>query len=217
MRRVVRRPLPKATIRSLARATAILQAAQAQGRDVAISAAYKTRTIRRVLRDEMFDACCCFCDASTEVAGFGEVEHYRPKALARFRMLAYEWTNLLWACRRCNGLKADRWEDATPLLDPCADDPEEHLTWSDAVLVATTSRGEYTLALLDLNGLHPGNLRRYEDRRDILEAVRLAWPVAAEGSLQAGKARALLRALLGPRRPYRGMLASLGMTLDAIP
>jgi uncharacterized protein (TIGR02646 family) len=217
MRRVVRKPLPKATIRSLGRATAILQAAHAQGRDVAISAAYKTPTIRRVLRDEMFDACCCFCDANTEVAGFGEVEHYRPKGLARFRLLAYEWSNLLWACRRCNGLKVDHWEDATPLLDPCADDPEEHLRWSDAVLVATTARGEYTLALLDLNGLRPGNLQRYEQRRDALVAVRLLWQVAAEGSLHARKARELLRDLLGPRRPYRGMLASLGMTLDAIP
>lgn len=156
----------------------------------------------------MFEGLCCFCECETEVGNYGQVEHYRPKARAEFKRLAYTWENLLWSCGRCNGPKGDAWDHAAPLLDPTIDDPATHLDWTDAKLLGRTARGAYTIDLLDLNGVR--NLRRYEARRDHLVAARLALDVATNGDDdQRARARDVLVALC---RAYRGMLSANGIT-----
>lgn len=211
MRRVARTALPVRTARALKRASEALAAAIASGSDPSIGPAYKRKGIQRVLRDRMFEGCCCFCEANTESTNYGQVEHYRPKARAEFKHLAFTWENLLWSCGRCNGPKGDSWNSAAPLLDPTIDDPAAHLQWNDAVVRDLTSRGKYTIALLDLNGER--NLHRYEQRRDHLEAARLARDAAAhhpDAEIRE-TARALLGRLVGPRAAYRGMLAADGI------
>ncbi len=56
---------------------------------------------------------CCFCESKTTHIGYGDVEHYRPKAGYKqdeseplqkpgYYWLAYEWDNLLLSCTLCN-------------------------------------------------------------------------------------------------------------------
>jgi hypothetical protein len=86
--------------------------------------------------------------------------------------LAFAWDNLLLACAICNGIqyKSDKFpgpaEDG-PLLNPCVDNPDDHLdfiydTATNMTLVAgKTPRGNTTERILGLNRL---DLREYRSR-----------------------------------------------------
>lgn len=56
---------------------------------------------------------CAFCEFDTTAGAVLQVEHYRPKAKVKeepshngYYWLGYEWTNLLFACSRCNRAKS---------------------------------------------------------------------------------------------------------------
>jgi hypothetical protein len=83
----------------------------------------------------------------------------------------FTWANRYWACASCSRAKGKRFplEPGTPraapdadrealkaeqalLLDPCADQPEEHLLFSlDGRVSGLTGRGRATIEILDLN------------------------------------------------------------------
>ena len=91
--------------------------------------------------------------------------------------LAYDWENLLLTCPECNYAR-DRSEAASSafrvtkerakvlasvaecreqevpyLLDPCFDEPSEHIDCNESgTLRALSTRGDFTIAVLDLNG-----------------------------------------------------------------
>lgn len=120
---------------------------------------------------------CCYCEKGREHVH--EVEHFRPKTAVRqdrgepierpgYYWLAYEWANLLMACRHCNGRKGTIFplrnpdnrarshqgglEDETPLLlRPDQEDPTDHLTFREHVAVGKTDRGQKTIEILGLN------------------------------------------------------------------
>ena len=75
---------------------------------------------------------CCYCEDKIPRTGHNkEVEHFRPKR--KFPCLTNDWSNLLLACRRCNGTKGDKFpksqDDEPLLLDPSdpIDNPEDHV------------------------------------------------------------------------------------------
>lgn len=97
-----------------------------------------------------------------------------------YAWLAYEWENLLIACTYCNSphksegktmagkgnrfpvqgsrarllasVEECRATEESLLLDPCFDQPEEHLAFGiNGFCAARTRRGEFTIQLLDLN------------------------------------------------------------------
>lgn len=43
---------------------------------------------------------CCYCEKWDE-SSYNDVEHYRPKSV--YWWLTFTWTNLLFACKQCNG------------------------------------------------------------------------------------------------------------------
>ena len=71
---------------------------------------------------------CWYCErrcyANAEHGGrTPTVDHFRP--ISRFPELAYEWSNWIFSCQRCNGEnKRDGWP-ATGYVDPCALDVSE--------------------------------------------------------------------------------------------
>lgn len=102
---------------------------------------------------------CCFCEADFRANGYGDVEHFRPKAgfkksgirtLVRpgYYWLAYDWGNLFFSCQICNqGFKKNHFpiEEETnraknhtfdylkerPLLiHPSLDNPEDYITFN---------------------------------------------------------------------------------------
>ncbi len=83
---------------------------------------YAHDSVRRALARAQHDK-CCFCERKIEA---GDVEHFRPKAGFRqarydpletpgYYWLAYEWTNLDFACKSCNQRNK---HDLFPLRDP---------------------------------------------------------------------------------------------------
>lgn len=128
---------------------------------------------------QRFHGKCAYCERPLDEKGPGFMDTFRPKQRAvgkdgsismdHYWWLAYEWTNLVACCLTCNRLKGSRFpiqgRRARPgagpeelarerplLLDPCLDDPEEHLVFDASGHVASeTERGRVTIEVLGLN------------------------------------------------------------------
>ncbi len=113
---------------------------------------------------ELFQGKCAYCEQPLPASAL-VVDHFRPRSgavglhgsfnLDDYWQLAYEWSNLYAACPECSLLKGSRFPvegDQPLLLDPCVDDPEQHLVFLDDGRVATLDeRGRVTIAVLGLN------------------------------------------------------------------
>jgi hypothetical protein len=142
---------------------------------------------------------CGFCESKVTHVAFGDVEHFRPKAAFRatqgdaltrpgYYWLAYEWTNLLFACEPCNrrhkgnlfplvdeAMRARSHTDditrETPLfIDPTAEDPTAHIGFREEYPypIGGSPRGDATLRALGLD--RPELVER---RRERLQTIRL--------------------------------------------
>ncbi|MHA6523506.1 AAA family ATPase [Tessaracoccus sp. G1721] len=136
----------------------------------------------------MTNGTCAYCERPLEAQGSDSavVTHHRPTwgavgidgeiALQAYSWLTYEWDNLYPACADCVRSRGTRFpvvgeRAASPdginaeqplLLDPLADDPDEHLRYQpDGTVTALTERGRVTADTLALN-------------RDFLVKARLA-------------------------------------------
>nr|WP_321482054.1 AAA family ATPase [uncultured Cohaesibacter sp.] len=114
-----------------------------------------------------------------ENASSGLIGRHRPRMLAQdergntdllsYVWLAYDWENLLWICKTCARNKKNnffvhegrgqpfmsitelREMEQERLIDPCIDDPEQHLAFNiDGQITALTELGKDTIDLLDL-------------------------------------------------------------------
>jgi uncharacterized protein (TIGR02646 family) len=127
----------------------------------------------------LFRGKCAYCESAAGQTSDIEVNHFRPKMNAMgvdgtsnselYWWLAYDWNNLLPSCRMCAHLKGRRFpiegKPAAPLtfgdalaaeksllLDPCGDQPDEHLVFADnGLVVSVTLRGRTTIDTLGLN------------------------------------------------------------------
>jgi uncharacterized protein (TIGR02646 family) len=77
-----------------------------------VSSLYASKAVKDALRDAQHKK-CAFCESCFDVTGYGDVEHFRPKAGYKQRetdelkrpgyyWLAYEWANLFYSCQLCN-------------------------------------------------------------------------------------------------------------------
>ncbi|MFC2188508.1 hypothetical protein ACFCT7_14420 [Fulvivirgaceae bacterium LMO-SS25] len=134
---------------------------------------------------------CCFCEAKITHISHGDVEHFRPKAGYKqdensqikypgYYWLAYEWNNLYLACDICNRsgkgnyfplenplnrsnpLYRDIQNEEPSFIDPCFDNPEEHIGFigPDPIPINNSVRGKKTIKFLGL------------DREEIVEQRR---------------------------------------------
>jgi uncharacterized protein (TIGR02646 family) len=172
---------------------------------------------------ELFKGKCVYCE--TYIIGFaGEVDHFRPKMGAigldrrdkypdYYWWLAYTWENLYLSCRECNfnkgskfpvqgergeeraSLSALREQEEPLLLDPCSDDPDQHLAFAETGIVAPkTERGRITIEVLSLNRAHLVEARQ----REIADTrTRVLYMLAANKH-----SREALEEVLSPDRPY---------------
>lgn len=129
-------------------------------------------TYRKVARDLglMQHRRCCYCEVFVHQE-YNDVEHYRPCSL--YWWLAWDWSNLLFACSRCNRKhKNDSFElapgsrrlipeelppglEVPLLLDPTEVDPREHIRYvcvkGKWVPTGRTPAGTHTIRLLVLD------------------------------------------------------------------
>lgn len=155
---------------------------------------------------KLFHSKCAYCETRLE-SGLGGLELHRPRQNAigtddkaspdHYWWLAWEWRNVLLACRNCVSVKGSRFpvkgERASPesgksalpaeeplLLDPTVDEPAEHLRFaseSPYLVHGLTERGKVTIEVLQLN------------RSDLLQARELAAEEALSVSLRSKRNR----------------------------
>jgi len=180
-----------------------------QGASVSINnSLYKKQSHIFFDRNGVFAGKCIFCESILFRSQIGDVEHFRPKKGVQnldnsdvtkdgakhlgYYWLAYDWTNLLPACIRCNRPNTDRvtgtalgkrnyfplvedfrsyspdedYSQEKPLfLNPVIDKIDDHIEInSDGVLFDKTVRGRVTIDVLGLNdrGLTDARREVYE-------------------------------------------------------
>ena len=138
------------------------------------------------------DGICWYCErrcnAYAERGGRAPtVDHFRP--LSRFPQLAYQWSNWVFSCQRCNGEnKQDGWPDSG-YVDPSAADvaerPERYFEYDSETGELIPKKGLtgvnrqkalHTINDLGLNKLDVRYFRFEQSRRVIADL--LAFPVS---------------------------------------
>jgi len=139
---------------------------------------------------DLFNDRCAYCEAYFRHVAFGDVEHYRPKGKVDgeethpgYFWLAYEPTNYLPSCQRCNqgSAKKDKFpiagvrafNKASPLTDerplllnPYVDDPNEHLRF------ATSRDPKVPGWVLSIDSIGQASIDVYELNRPNLPTIR---------------------------------------------
>jgi uncharacterized protein (TIGR02646 family) len=107
----------------------------------------------------MYASYCCYCEGNSELTGYLEIEHYKPKSL--FPELSFDWDNLHYSCSRCNKNKGNKWDENAPILDPVRDFPEQHLYFKEVILDCNKEdeRTSNTINHLKLNRIELLNVR----------------------------------------------------------
>jgi len=174
---------------------------------------------------------CAFCESKVRHVAYGDVEHFRPKAGFRQRAeddlgrpgyywLAYEWTNLYFACQICNqkfkvnlfpltdpaaraiSHRDDLSREEPLLIDPEGDDPEEHIGFRKeyAYPISGSPKARTTIQALGLN-----REELVERRRDRMAFLDLARIVAGLDIPESEDARAELDAAMLSSAEYASM------------
>jgi uncharacterized protein (TIGR02646 family) len=180
-------------------------------------APWTDKTVRTAL-DEVFARKCAYCEIPIIDSAAGVVDHFRPawKAInadgaissRHYWWLATEWTNLFLSCASCNRYKANRFpvagvraefgdelaNEPALLLNPCEDEPDEHLTFvPDGLVLGDTDRGQTTIDTLALNRDALRRARR-ERASALLDTVKTLGPDAD-----------LVSRMLKPDEPFAAM------------
>jgi uncharacterized protein (TIGR02646 family) len=186
---------------------------------------------------ELFHGKCAYCESPLGSMAFADVVHFRPKAGVEesdgsrshyyYSWLAYEWENLLISCALCDsslgkrnsfpvlGSRAQllasvaecRATENSLLLDPCFDQPEEHLSFdSSGSCAARSERGAVTIRLLHLNRVPLVEARHAAWTRilldvDVLAKLLLQPPSEATRAVSAA-IKGFFSETLSTHRPY---------------
>jgi uncharacterized protein (TIGR02646 family) len=142
----------------------------------AVKGRYASQGVKNAL-DRTFSEKCCYCESKMKPASYPHIEHFRPQSI--YPKLAYQWTNLLYACEQCNsGHKGNQFplapneetgievqdepcrRDETDnglIIDPCREDPIEYFSY---YFTEPNTAGDVDVVLVCLN-------RRAEISRDV--------------------------------------------------
>jgi uncharacterized protein (TIGR02646 family) len=159
MIRVSRRSPPRVILEHGRQWTKLLLQAKTAKERKRILLKYGHASIRTAL-NYIFNGKCAYCESKIAQVSYAHIEHYRPKS--KYPQLAFDWDNLLLSCSVCNSshYKGDKFPGANeggPLLNPCQDDPEEHLVFVFdrhlfvASIYGASARGRVSEQVLGLN------------------------------------------------------------------
>ena len=113
---------------------------------------------------------CAFCECIPSEGGNVEVEHFKPKSI--YPKHTFDWTNLLPACRKCNGNKLDHDTIVEPIINPYEYDPERLFYYDDIKMrVNECSDKQLGLTTIEVCGLN--SVRLFKPRADILVSLRV--------------------------------------------
>lgn len=194
-------------------------------------AVYGSRAVKGALMTAQHDK-CAYCESRVTTTSFGDVEHFRPKGGVRqaegspleqpgYYWLAYEWSNLLVACEKCNrALKKCIFPLSNParrarspeeplaeedalLIDPSSCDPELHITFDREVPkpLDGSLRGAKTIEVLGLD-----HERLNEPRRNLLRLLTCVYRVSRMDCLESPEARDALEIAARESSDYSAMV-----------
>jgi len=112
---------------------------------------YKHPDNKAILKASTFDK-CMYCESKVTHIDYGDVEHIKPKS--KYPALEFVWSNHGFSCSICNRTyKKDKYDEATPLINPYDDEPSNHIICCGAMLFAKqgSERGELSIIDLGLN------------------------------------------------------------------
>lgn len=198
---------------------------------------YGAQSVKRALRSAQHDK-CCYCEGKFAANASGDVEHFRPKTCFQqekggpteypgYYWLAYEWSNLYYACELCNRVGKrklfpiadptqrrrsanDLRQEVPEILDPGGPlDPRDHIKFNGAAPEGVTELGRKTIRIL---GLDRGDLTTA--RLDhlaplhILKVLKEMPEERLDASMLAVQRKAIdeLRAKIEPTAPYSAMV-----------
>lgn len=144
---------------------------------------WNTDPVKTALAEECHRK-CMYCEAMPADSSYLAVEHIKPKS--RFPDLVLEWSNLGWACTRCNTHKGDYWSEnpALTLLNPYSEDPANHLTHAGPMVLTKdgSSRGANTIRQCRLN--RPDLIVSKARQIEALERVLQMWESEEDEDIQ---------------------------------
>ena len=113
---------------------------------------------------------CAYCECKvTEESKYMEVEHFLEKDNNPNSVLL--WNNLLPSCKRCNGTKGTHDVLTEPVIDPCQDEPKDHLQYRLGRLRGKTELGRSTVDVIGLNDYKRSILPRHKITERIHEFI----------------------------------------------
>lgn len=195
------------------------------------SGIYGHETVKEALIKLQHDK-CCFCEAQVCHTSHGDIEHFRPKGGYQqseeeplqqpgYYWLAYDFSNLFFACEKCNqSYKRNYFPLVNPLnrakshnddyrqedcliVHPEFDNPEEHITFEFEVVKAKDGslKGTETIKRTGLD--RP----KLEDRRfEYLQLLRTLAKVARSDNSEADEAQEHFKRLGQPQSLFSAMV-----------
>ena len=182
---------------------------------------------------------CAYCEGDFRAFSYGDTEHQRPKAYSQqnvgaptirpgYYWLAYDWTNPVLSCERCNRSRKKnlfplRNPDAratTPeavaneeplLLDPTGDeDPRAHIRFENSVPTGLSEIGWTTIECLNLDRIELNGVRwryfRHVTALQKLVRAGLLPGASAEAQADGHDAAAELEVMAQAQEPFSAMV-----------
>ena len=119
---------------------------------------------RKVIEDAVMAIAfgkCCYSECLLGQEGkYMEIDHFYPKDLYPNEVVV--WGNLLPSNKKCNTTKNDHDTKTYPIINPCVDDPKEHLYISNYRYYGRTPMGTLTIEVVALNDREHFINRRFE-------------------------------------------------------
>ena len=198
---------------------------------------YRHKDVKSLLlSEEIQNDKCCFCESNITATGYGDVEHFRPKAAWKqkdedklsesgYYWLAYSWDNLFLSCQICNQqFKKNFFALENPteralnhthdielekplMIDPSKDDPSEHLLFREKYVKSISLKGTETIKRTGIDRTV------LDERREFVYSVIFGQlnllTLLESNQLTHPKAQDViqnLKKMISPKQPYFAML-----------
>ncbi|MQB19685.1 hypothetical protein DXT90_03455 [Agrobacterium tumefaciens] len=108
---------------------------------------------------------CAYCEADVVATSHGDIEHIFPKSLDRTK--TFEWSNLGFACEKCNQNKSNKDPNSEKIIDPYQVDPRRYINFFHGFINGGgTLEGINTIRILDLQ-----RAELTERRKHVVETI----------------------------------------------
>lgn len=152
-----------------------------------------------------------------------EIEHFKPKGRREFRKERNRYTNLLWACRSCNGAKSDHWPSPEEekagyrFVDPTKEGLGEYVEvrGDRAIALGGNRAGEYVIDTINLNSkVHIQRRQKRLDRIRKLETLHALVSIQKKKLKEGGFSESVRSTLQASVEQAESQIDSIKRSID---